>query len=227
MSSRITNRSLNGYHWPRLSLQKVTVPEGRRGSWEVKRFTVKVEDAKRFNLGLMFQGGQGHRTIAPGTYTGLYRDKKEPGRNDPWMSDTPAEMLDHSYFVHEAVGRVLITGLGIGLCIHNLLLKPEVKQIIVVEKEADVVALVAPHYKDPRVRIVHADAFEWKPAMMPGAKFDFAWHDIWPEINADHCPEIAKLVRHYQPYVVKGGQSAWCQEEMRWKRDEDRNRGWF
>lgn len=212
-------------YFPRLSLQRVTVRPAKRGLWIIKRFKITPKAAELYNLHMMFKPGSGHRTVAPGTYTGLYKMSLATlhmdNHGDPWMSDTPAEMWDHQFFVQEVIGNVLITGLGLGLVLHNLLLKREVKRVTVVEVDQTLCELVGPHYtRDRRVRIVNADAFKWKPDK--GEHFDYAWHDIWPTISGEHCPQIAQLKRRYQHYVAAGKQQAWCEDEMRWRRDEDR-----
>ena len=93
------------------------------------------------------------------------------------MSDLPVEMADHMKFCAEAKGNVLIGGLGLGYIATKLLENGRVKRIEVVEKERDVIRLVAP-YTDRRVKIIHADLFEYlKAESLVG--FDTAYFDIW------------------------------------------------
>ena len=196
--------------WPTLPLKKVIVPEGTRGAWTVKRFDVGVDDAERFNMRERIGAMQGHgvpREIRPGRYTGLYN-----GASDPVMSDTPAEMRDHAEFVRRAEGRVLIAGLGLGLCVHNLLLKRSVKSVTVVEIDPDVAFLVAPHYlcRDTRFHYELANAEDWKPKK--GDRFDFAWLDIWPSICGDHVPQIKKMVKRYRRFA--DSVDVWCYREQ-------------
>ena len=105
---------------------RVDVPEGREGGWRVERFTVPSgPDLRSFRLAL--QG----RPIVPGVYTRLMRD----GRHDPVMSDTPAAVRDMLDAVNRAQGRVLVHGLGLGVFLKAILLKPWVRQVDVVEAE--------------------------------------------------------------------------------------------
>lgn len=196
--------------WPKLSLEKVTIPPWAGASWCVSRFKVSERDARFHNLRCMINASRtvSDTRIRPGTYTGLYRlPKRGPDDGNPIMSDTPAEMADHAGFVRRAEGRILMTGLGIGLCIHNLLLKKTVGHITVIERDTELCELIGPHYTgDSRVRLICADAFTWKPDR--GDRFDYAWHDIWPSICSDNIPEIKTLTKRFRRAC--GSQDAWA-----------------
>ena len=147
-----------------------------------------------------------------GTYTKLMRNKTII------MSDTPAEIIDHSYFVYKAKGNVLINGLGLGWVIEALFRKEEVENITVIEKSQDVINLVGKHYIDkcPEnkiLTIIHADALIWKAPK--GIKFDAVWHDIWDYICSDNLEDMKKLHRKYGKRTK--WQGSWCRElcEMR------------
>jgi hypothetical protein len=180
----------------------IDVPDGESGDWKVTTFTVNDEEAKRFNLANLFGGVHG-RDIKPGTYKKLTCK----GRGII-MSNTPAEIRDHNYFIYKATGSVLINGLGLGVVLKAILAKPEVTSVTVIEKEEDVIKLVAPYYTDPRVTIIHADAYEWKPAK--GIKYDYVWHDVWDNICTDNLEGMGKLHRKY------GRRTAW---QDSWSRD--------
>jgi hypothetical protein len=176
-----------------MMIPNVTVPEGASGEWRVERFTVSEDAARMDQLRSSFRpGGRG---IRAGTYTRLYRGRTLV------MSDTPAEKRDHMFFVHAARGNVLIHGLGLGMVLGAVLLKPEVEKVTVVEASPDVIALVGPSYPDPRVTIVQADAFAWQPPK--GERFDAVWHDIWDDICSDNLDQMKTLHRRY------GRRAAW------------------
>jgi spermidine synthase len=114
------------------------------------------------------------------------------------MSDTPDERRDHLSAIREAKGHVLLNGLGLGCVLQSCLEKEGVTKVTVVEKEEDVIALVAPHYQErygDRLEVVHADAFEYKPPK--GVRYGMVWHDIWPNMCADNLPEMHRLHRKY------------------------------
>lgn len=183
-------------HLPRL----VDVPEGTSGDWIVDKFTVEM------GVGALRYAFAG-RAVPPGQYTRLRNPKVSA-----WMTDTPAEYRDVAYFIHFATGDVLISGLGLGMVVKALLLKPDVTSITVLELEADVIALVAPSYPDPRVRIIHADCRTWKP----DRKFDWAWHDIWGDVSEDDLPEMATICRRYARHMTaRDRQMVWGRDLVR------------
>lgn len=178
-------------------LEKVTVPEGQRGAWRVERFEISKMDAA------MAMFSYRARTPQPGTYTRLLR-----GRSIV-MSDTWAEMRDHSYAVHMAKGHVLLNGLGIGMVLAACLRKPEVTKVTVIEIDQDVIALVGPHYTDSRVEIVCADAVTYQPPK--GIRYGMVWHDIWDNITSDNLPQMKALHRKYGRRT--DWQGSWCRAE--------------
>lgn len=168
-------------------IPKVELPEGRKGAWEIRRFDVEDSVVMRMR----------ERHFQPGAYTMLRHDSR-----GLVMSDTPAERRDHFGFVMEATGRVLISGLGLGMCLGAVLKKPDVSHVTVLEIDQDVIDLVAPHYEDERLRVICADATEWKPTK--GERFNAVWHDIWDTMCMDNMPEMVKLRRRW------GQLSDWC-----------------
>lgn len=181
-------------------IPQVSVPEGTKGPWTIKRFTVDAEPSIA-NLRLAMDG----RGVAPGTYTKLVHAQR-----GIVMSDTTAEKRDHIGFVRAARGHVLINGLGIGMCLAAVLAKDTVTQVTVVEIDADVIALVADHYAtDPRVGIVHSSAFDYQPPK--GVRYGAVWHDIWDSICADNLPEMTRLHRKYGRRA--DWQGSWCRLE--------------
>ena len=125
------------------------------------------------------------------------------------MSDTPAEMRDHSYAVRMAKGSCLINGLGIGLVLKNILLKSEVTDVTVVEISQELIDIVAPHYQDERAVFICASAFDYKPPK--GKRYQMVWHDIWDDICADNLPEMTRLHRKYGRRA--DWQNSWCKAE--------------
>ena len=186
-------------------LEKVELPEMVNGNWRVERFTVDRPDFHSMLHGRAVPVGE--------TFTRLKRG------GTLVMSDTPAEMRDHYAPVLNAKGACLINGLGIGMVLRAVLKKPEVTSVTVVEISREVLDMVSPHYADPRVTFVHADALQYKPPK--GVRFQMVWHDIWDDICADNLPQMHALHRKY------GRRTDW---QGSWGRHEiERNlaqRGW-
>lgn len=181
---------------------QVNVPNGKSGIWNIEEFEVSQKDADFENMRAMFSFSS--RTIKPGKYKRLKRG------NTVVMSNTPAEISDHFYFIRKAKqgGDILINGLGLGVALTEILKSEKVTSVTVIEKSEDVISLVAPSFSDERVEIIHADAFEWK--LPKGKKYQAVWHDIWDYICADNLPEMTKLHRKYGKRA--DWQGSWCKE---------------
>lgn len=181
---------------------KSKIPEGERGNWKVEKFTVSESDSRFEEMRALMHGSR--RFVPPGTYTRLMCR----GRG-VIMSDTPDELRDFHRYVLRMSGSVLINGLGLGCVVQELLAKPDVTEVTVIEKEADVIALVAPHLADPRLTVIHADAYEWTPPK--GKRWNFVWHDIWDNIVTDNLKGMSRLHRKY---------GRRCDEQRSWQREE-------
>jgi predicted membrane-bound spermidine synthase len=116
--------------------------------------------------------------------------------------------------VARAEGHVLINGLGIGMVLGAVLKRPKVTAVTVVEIDPTIIAMVWPHYQDPRVTMVQDDAFTFKPP--PGARYGAVWHDIWDFICLDNLPQMSKLKRRYGRWA--GWQGCWSEHECRRRR---------
>lgn len=163
---------------------KVDLPFGEHGDARVGPIVVEDDILLRMN-------GRGTQ---PGQFTGLWI------KGRLWMSDTQAEWYDHSIAVGQIRrrgGRILINGLGIGMVVKAALDCPDVEHVDVVESNADVIALVGPHYESDRCTIHHADAYEQMKAWPTGTRWTVAWHDIWLDMCTDNLPEMARLNRSY------------------------------
>lgn len=184
-----------------------TVPDGESGPWKIDTFTVSKEEARFESARAIFSGNPIMR-VSPGTYKRLTCK----GRGVV-MSNTQMEVSTNYEAFRNSKGRVLINGLGLGMLLEAILSKPEVTYVRVIEKEQDVINLVAPHFaSDPRVEIIHADAYEYIPAK--GERFDYCWHDIWDEICYDNLGLMAKLGRRYGKRR-SDGQGFWSRDLIR------------
>lgn len=182
----------------------VTVPDGACGVWAVETFTVDKHEAAMSRIRAMQHPLE---LIEEGTYKRLVRN------GNTIMSNTPMEIRTHSYFIACAdQGSILINGLGLGMALTAILLKKEVEDVTVIEKDRDVIALVGPHFKtDPRVTIIHADAMTWKPPA--GKRYHAVWHDIWDDICGDNLPAMKTLTRRYARRA--DWQGCWAREHIR------------
>jgi len=200
---------------------KSDMPEGVSGDWSVVKYVITEQDAEFHNMRSMFSFScKGSRLVA-GDYTKLM-----VGRNT-MMSDTRDEIVDMYSFFLEAKGNILINGLGLGVGLKAVLDNDKVDFVTVIEKEQDVIDLIAPRflndvkYKD-RVDIIHADAFEWKPPK--GVRYDVVWHDIWLNICTGNLDEMSKLHRKYGKRC--DWQQSWKRDMLLYERQKEKRAGW-
>lgn len=193
---------------------KVSVPAGERDGIVIDHFTIEEGDVHNIRLALH------NRPInPPGTYTRMSEGATV------WMSDVPAEVLDHKPFFgalewcqpEPGTGRILINGLGLGMCLQAALRSRMCGHVDVVERDMRVINLVAPHYYrmarecGKTLTTHHADALT--VTFPTGTKWDIVWHDIWPDISVDNLPEMATLKRKYAQRCI--WQGCWSEQMCR------------
>lgn len=186
-------------------IEQVNVPEGRRGPWEISRFTIGENEAAWERIQAIKSG----RYVPMGTYTRLLHD-----RRGVVMSDTPDEIRDHLTAVIKARGHVLLNGLGLGMVLGAVLRRPEVERVTAIEIDPDVIALVGPTYANGRVEIIQADAYAYQPPR--GVRYGMVWHDIWDSICADNLIGMSKLKRKYGHRA--DWQGCWAEYQCRRRR---------
>lgn len=192
---------------------EVNVPDGTCGEWTVDSFEVQEKELSQM-ISMMKYG----RGVPAGSYKRLLRG------GTCVMSNTPDEIRDFLSFYYQAKGKVLINGLGLGITVQMLLDKPEITEIIVIEKSMDVIKLTGPTYEsNDKVTIIHADALEYTPPK--GEKYDSVWHDIWDNITSDNLPDMIKLTRKYGRRTKY--QESWCRGRCEEQRRQDKNSYWY
>jgi len=203
------------------------IPEGQSMGFEITHFELTEEDIKRAQLlsYLSFQPGE-MRWLEPAKYCHLNKVSRWA---DCIMSDTPMERRTNLRVIEYAHGDVLLAGLGIGMLLVPLFKKPEVQSITVLEIELAVIDLVWPYIEHPKMRLEHADIFEWEPP--EDAKYDIIYFDIWNDICGDNYPETIKLHKKFSKYRKPGGWiGSWRRADHRkqhtgkWR--DDTKEGW-
>ena len=191
-----------------LAAYKVDLPCRRRRSAAIRRYRIGSRHAEATNWRILLHN-EDQAWSYPGRYTGIEIN------GFLYASDEAKEIVDHLPFLSCAQGRVLLTGLGLGLCLQALLRKAEIEHVTVVEDNADVLAIVAPHYQEQfgvsRMSLILADAFTWQPPA--GTRFDIGYHDIWPLAAGFYWPQHVALFEQYAGCCTK--QDSWRTAWMR------------
>lgn len=165
----------------------LSIPEAELGSAKIEHFEVK-DSFFAWKSGV--PAGKYTRLIAGGVL---------------WMSDTPMEKHWNSRIMYQSSGKVLIAGLGLGVILPKVLERAQ--HVTVVERNADVIALVEPHYRHKNLTVIHADIHEWLP--LKGEKYDVIYFDIWGDISTDALPEMAKLHRRFSRFRNLSNPMGW------------------
>jgi hypothetical protein len=183
------------------------VPDNQTEKFKIETFTVSN---KSLNYHQWSKGNLilGRGSVPSGTYKRLIRLNS---MNNLIMSNTPDEIKDHTEFINKAKGEVLINGLGLGIVIEMLLLKPEVTHITVIEKEEEIIKMVDPYFKDDRITIICDDAFNYNPPL--NIKYGAVWHDIWDYICEDNLENMHNLRLKYEN--ISEWQGCWCENECK------------
>jgi hypothetical protein len=206
--------------WPKMI---EVVPEGERGEAKVTHFEVD-EKASRFTSLRAAVNMCSGEYVPPGRYARLV-----VGR-DLMMSDTEMEQSTNSCAVYAANGDVLIAGMGLGVMLIPVCRKPEVKSVLVIERSADVIALVEPYVRKflgkdaEKLIVLNMDIFDLQPPK--GKKWDTIWFDIWPNVCEDNLDGLGTLKRRFSKRLnrenPKCWMGAWEEDRLRYLRQQSK-----
>lgn len=139
-----------------------------------------------------------------------------------WMLVTPNEVETMREAIEIAHGKVATYGLGLGYFPYMTSIMDCVDSVTVVERDESVIDIfkrfILPQFPNKeKIRIVHADAFEYAEKTAPAENFDYIYADTWhdPSDGVDMylkfkalehlCPNtrfeywIEKTMKHYLP----------------------------
>jgi hypothetical protein len=193
---------MQAFHNP-FSLQTFPLP------WESQLDVPEYRDYKGEEWSLKL-------TAMPPLIRGYYTDIHSPkhkinpilSRNGKtWMSITPMELESQAPHAHFATGHTVIAGLGMGVLTYNVLRKPEVTKVTVLEQSADVIKLF-PRITNPaewdgieKLEIVHTDATEW----VAKEEVDFMAVDIFEQMFCSTSMDVLKkMQKNVRAFSVAG-----------------------
>lgn len=97
------------------------------------------------------------------------------GLNNIWMKISPLELESSYMFIKYATGRVGVVGLGLGYVVQELAKKDDISEIIVYEKEKEIIDLYYLNFKNNnKIKIINEDAYK-----ADKESFDFFYVDIY------------------------------------------------
>ena len=176
---------------------KDIIPEGVSGEYAVEHYNIPEDKARLAVTMATYSRDYLGRQIFAGNFCRLKYN------GSVIMSDTGGERYSNTEIVRVAHGDVLIAGLGLGMILCNILPKPEVKSVTVVEISNDVCHLVLPHLSkhigEPMTKLCveKDDIFSHTPSQ----KYNVIYFDIWGDYSGDTYEETKILHRQYSKYL--------------------------
>ncbi|OQY46438.1 MAG: hypothetical protein DRR08_26145 [Candidatus Parabeggiatoa sp. nov. 2] len=143
--------------------------------------------------------------------------KEENGLQTSWMSLAPMELESSAPHVAAANGVVVVMGAGMGVVLYNMLKRPEVEKVTVVERDPKVIDLlyqaidIQSWAGIDKLTIEVMDAFDY----IPTEKVNYIFVDIWvPVGDKQALPDTQRIQLNVKANVV----SWWGQEIdfLRW-----------
>lgn len=110
---------------------------------------------------------------------------REDGRE--WMTVTPSERNTMLADIEAVSGKVAVFGLGLGYYAFMAANKPEVREVVVIERDPNVIALFTEHLLPQfphreKITVLQRDAFAYASGMGM-ENFDWAYVDIWHDVR--------------------------------------------
>jgi hypothetical protein len=183
------------------------LPRLREGSWGAWSLRLRAMHAARGYWGRLYRMHGALLLMGP-----FERDAAA------WMSIVPMEIESQAIGIAAARGHTVVAGLGMGWCAANVALNPAVERVTVIERDGDIIALVAalgifdqlPDWARNKLEIVHGDALAWRP----GARVDSLQADIWARFVE---PGKWDEVRRMQDNLAAASIYFWGQELELWR----------
>lgn len=166
--------------------QNIRIKPGKSGKWEYRQMKLAPCEAFVCNDFLVTKDNRMIPQIGFFMREFAFPGVLENGRE--WMTLMPNETVTTKPAVAQAHGRVLTFGLGLGYFAYMAARKPEVESVTVVDLSADAISLFEQNLLPQmecrdKIKVVHADAFDFAEAHYPRGEFDFVFADIWHDVS--------------------------------------------
>ena len=142
----------------------------------------------------------------------------------PWVSVCPSEIFTMSEAVPHAFGRVLVLGLGLGYFPFRIAEKADVREIVIVERQREIIELFETHLlpqfpRKEKITVVRADAFDYL-GKTPRGRFDYCYADIW-ENDVDGAACYRKIKPHAERLDTTRFEY-WIEREILWRMEREK-----
>lgn len=180
--------------------QTIRLPEISRGKW--KMGYKNIEAYELFTSDDLKVLPDGREIPQVGFFTEDFRAPivEENGRE--WMTVTPSEINTMTADIKAAFGKVAVFGLGLGYYAFMASEKPEVTEVVVVEREESVISLfkefILPQFPNAqKITVVQTDAYAYAQSM-GSEHFDCAYVDIWHDVldGVEMYLKMKRLEKH-------------------------------
>lgn len=126
-----------------------------------------------------------------------------------WMSITSNEINTMKKPIEDSKGIVCTLGLGLGYFAYMCHLKENVKEVIIVEKEDEVISMftkyILPQFKYPeKIKIIHSDAYDFLDTLQ-NYEIEYIFADIWQNVvdGMYHYIKIRKFEKRFPNITFK------------------------
>ena len=180
--------------------QTIRMPETTRGTWKMGYRTIKAYEL--FTSDDLKVLGDGREIPQTGFFTEDFRAPivEENGRE--WMTVTPSEINTMTADIHAVSGKVAVFGLGLGYYAFMASQKPDVTQVVVIERDKSVISLfrefILPQFPNKeKITVLEADAYVYAEKMGE-EHFDWAYVDIWHDVldGVEMYLKMKRLEKH-------------------------------
>ena len=174
-------------------MRRIRFPQAAQGRWKMTRMAYEPYELFVRDDLLCLPDGREIPRLGYFDRHFAYPAVLEGGRE--WMTVTPNEVATMAPALAQVRGRVAVMGLGLGYFAFMASEKDDVREVTVIERDADVIALFERHLLPQfahreKVRLVHADAFDFAQAGLGG--FDCAFVDLWHDVS-DGAPMYLRM----------------------------------
>ena len=180
--------------------QTIRLPETSRGKWKMGYKTIEAyelftsDDLKRLP--------DGREIPQTGFFTEDFHAPMVEENGREWMTVTPSEIHTMTADIRAAYGKVAVFGLGLGYYAFMVSQKPEVTQVVVVERDPSVISLftefILPQFPHrDKITVLEADAYLYAEKM-GRERFDCAYVDIWHDVldGVEMYLKMKRLEKH-------------------------------